>query len=175
MDNYFKESVPEAELGRPKIFNKERSAGIDLKVPRMSVPEILIWVRKRTYVQKLRQNATVITFILTETSRHETSQRTRCQIDCQGETLSMSNRQVRKNLVYRYMLKKSSKPGAVRLMRKYSLVDKGPLENETPQEKYAGEDVGSVQKECPNKIEGLAPCQSLGKLSSRREKDVKYW
>ena len=87
----------------------------------------------------------------------------------------MSNRQVRKNLLHRSMLKKSSKPGAVKLMRKYSLVDKGPLENETPQEKYAGEGVGSVQKEGPNKIEGLAPYQGLGKLSSRRKEDVEYW
>ena len=85
MDTYFGESVAEAELARPKIFNKERSAGIDLQVPRMSEFEILIWARESTHIQKCRQIATIITFILNGNQRHETSQRTRCQIDCQGK------------------------------------------------------------------------------------------
>ena len=73
VDNYFEESVPEAELGRSN--KQEGSAGTDVKVPSTSNFEILIWVNAFTdEVQHCRQIAAINTVILTENQNNETSE-----------------------------------------------------------------------------------------------------
>ena len=57
------------------IFNKEGSAGVDVKVPSTRNPEILIWANARTdEVQTCRQTTATKTFILTENQSNETSE-----------------------------------------------------------------------------------------------------
>ena len=58
-----------------RVFNKEGSAGIDVKVESISNPEILIWVNACTEeVQNCREIAAIKTLILTENRSNETSE-----------------------------------------------------------------------------------------------------
>ena len=74
------------------VFNKEGSAGTDVRVPSTSNPEILTWFNACTEeVQNCRQIAAISRVILTGNQSNETSKgsgkpcSTECHIDSQGK------------------------------------------------------------------------------------------
>ena len=111
VNNYFEESVPTAELGPIKgihIFNEERSAGMDVKVPSTRNFEILIWVNASTKeVQNSRQKKL-------KTRRH---QKASGEPAAQGVTLIAKGARASayslEKLVYCSMLKRNSRQCAV--------------------------------------------------------------
>ena len=113
------------------MFNKEGSAGIDVKVPSTSNREKLIWEHPRTEeVQKCRQIAAISTVILMEKKLcNETSEGSGKLVAqnvtwiAYGDPWAWATANSRKYLVYCSMLKRSSSKAAVRFIPKYSSVD----------------------------------------------------
>ena len=107
------------------MFNKEGSAGLDVKVPSTSQPVILVWVNARTEeVQNCRQIAATNTVILRENQSNETSEGSGEPV-AQNVTLTAkgANANSRKMLVCCFTLKRSAKNVAVRFIQQDSQVD----------------------------------------------------
>ena len=131
-----------------------------MKVPSTGNPEILTWVNLRTEeVRNCRQIAAINTVILSENQSNETSQglvKLAVKVTAKG------------NLEHEQLPIQGRSWSIVPCSRHLPEVTQSGLSNKTA--RFTTRDyMGAILKDSLDMIEGLTPCQTLGKLTSQTQ------